>query len=196
MNLVRYHKWLAVGLLVMLLTTIFLVLILPLISSGLEYRDQKTDLLFRLQRQQKIAARKDSVAQNLETIKNQFQEQGYFSNRSTEALASADLQEIAKTAVTDAGGQLTSTQGLPGKMENGFNRVAVRVRMTANTETLRNVLHTFAISVPILIVDQLDITPIRGNGRSRPVGNKNDANSNSQLNVSFQVVSFMRSAAP
>jgi general secretion pathway protein M len=196
MNLVRYHRWLAVGLLVMLLASVFLVLILPLITSGLEYRDQKTDLLFRLQRQQKIAARKDSVAQNLETIKTQFQEQAYFSNRSTEALVSADLQEIAKTAVTDAGGQLTSTQGLPGKMENGFNRVAVRVRMTANTETLRNVLHTFAISVPILIVDQLDITPIRGNGRSRPVANKNEANSNSQLNVSFQVVSFMRSAAP
>ena len=127
------------------------------------------------------------MAQNLETIKRQFQEQGYFTNRDTEALASADLQNIVKTAVTDAGGQLTSTQGLPGKVADGFNRVAVRVRMTGTMETVRNVLRSFAGSVPILVIDQIDITPVRA---VRNRGNKTEPSS--QLNVSFQVVSFMR----
>jgi general secretion pathway protein M len=158
-----------------------------LISNGLAYHEEKTDLLFRLQRQQKIAARKDSIAQNLETIQRQFQEQAYFTHRDTEALASADLQNIVKTAVTDAGGQLTSTQGLPGKIEDGFNRVAVRVRMTGSMDTLRSVLHSFAGNVPILLIDQIDITPVRG---LRNRASKIEASS--QLNVSFQVVSFMR----
>lgn len=192
MNNPRYRRWLAVGLLLLVLLVFVLAVLLPLLGSGLAYHEEKNDLLFRLQRQQKIAARKDSVAQSLESIKLQFAEQGYFSNRDTEALASAELQNIVKTAVTDAGGQLTSTQGLPGKIDNGFNRVAVRVRMTGNIETLRTVLHSIADAVPVLIVDQLDITPVRG-ARNRT---SNKIEPNAQLNVSFQVVSFMRGAAP
>lgn len=192
MNNPRYRRWLAVGLLLLVLLVFVLAVLLPLLGSGLAYHEEKNDLLFRLQRQQKIAARKDSVAQSLESIKLQFAEQGYFSNRDTEALASAELQNIVKTAVTDAGGQLTSTQGLPGKIDNGFNRVAVRVRMTGNIETLRSILHSIAGAVPVLIVDQLDITPVRG-ARNRT---SNKIEPNAQLNVSFQVVSFMRGAAP
>jgi len=190
MNNMRYQRWLAVGLLFFVLLVFVLAVLIPLLNNGLAYHEQNNDLLFRLQRQQKIAARKDSVAQNVEAIKHKFQEQGYFSNRDTEALASADLQNIVKTAVTDAGGQLTSTQGLPGKTENGFNRVAVRVRMTGNIETLRSVLHSFAVTTPVLIIDQLDITPVRG-ARNRP---NNKTEPSAQLNVSFQVVSFMRVA--
>jgi general secretion pathway protein M len=187
MNKEKYQRWVAVGLLV-LVVLVCLGLLLPLIGKGFSYYDEKNNLLFRLQRQQKIAARKDSVAEILEATKVKFEEQAYFSHRDTEALASADLQNVIKTAVNDAGGQLTSTQGLPGKKENDFNRVAVRVRMSCTIENLRTVLHTFATARPVLVVDQIDITPVRGPGRRINV--KQDASS--QLNVSFQVVSFMR----
>lgn len=192
-NEAKYQRWLALGLLFLVLLLFVLGVLMPLLSNGLAYYDEKNDLLFRLQRQQKIAARKDSGKEELEAVKQQFQEQGYFSNRDTEALASADLQNIVKTAVTDAGGQLTSTQGLPGKIESGFNRVAVRVRMTGNMETLRAVLSGFARTVPVLIIDQIDITPVRG-ARSRPNMPGNKIEPTAQLNVSFQVVSFMRVA--
>jgi len=191
MNNPVYQRWLAVGLLVLVLLAFVLAVFMPLLSAGLGYHEEKNDLLFRLQRQQQIAARKDSVAENLEAIKSQFQEQGYFSNRDTEALVSADLQNTVKTAVAEAGGQLTSTQGLPGKVDNGFNRVAVRVRMNGNIETLRTVLHSIAVAVPVLIVDQIDINPLRG-VRNRTT---NKIEPNAQLNVSFQVVSFMRETA-
>lgn len=184
----QYQRLLAVGLLVAMVLVFCLAIIMPLVNSGMAAYDEKNDLLFRLQRQQKIAARKDSVATILENSKLQFQEQGYFSNRDTEALASADLQNTVKTAVTEAGGQLTSTQGLPGKADNGFTRVSVRVRMTGTMETLRTVLQSFATAVPILIIDQIDVTPVRG-VRNRA---NNKVEPSSQLNVSFQVVSFMR----
>ena len=189
----NYQRWLAVGLLAILVMTFVFLLVVPLINMGISYHEEKTDLIFRLQRQQKIVDRKDQVAENLAAIKAQASEQGYLSSRDTEALASADLQNIVKTAVTDAGGQLTSTQGLPGKLDNGFNRVAVRVRMTGSMDTLRSVLHTFNNTVPILIVDQIDITPIRGNRRGN-VNNKLETNA--ELNMSFQVVSFMNGETP
>jgi general secretion pathway protein M len=188
-----YQRWLAVGLLLLLLLVFVLAVLTPLISNGLALYDEKNTLLFRLQRQQKIFARKDNVAKNLESLKAQFLEQSFFSNRDTEALASADLQNTIKTAVTDAGGQLTSTQGLPGKSENDFTRVAVRVRMSCNMETLRTVLHTLEAASPLLIVDQIDVAPIRNARPNRPNA-KAAAEPAAQLNVSFQVISFIRGA--
>lgn len=188
----RNQRYLAVGLLLLVLTVFCVAVLGPLFNSGFAYYNEKKDLMFRLQRQQKIAARKDSINDSLAAVKQQFQQQGFFSNRDTEALASADLQNIVKTAVTDAGGQLTSTQGLPGKIDNGFTRVAVRVRMTGSMETLRAVLRAFAKNVPLLIVDQIDIVPMRA--AQRRVSPNNNISPTAQLNVSFQVVSFMRGA--
>ncbi|ATG90463.1 type II secretion system protein GspM [Methylomonas koyamae] len=192
MNDARYQRWLALGLLAAVVIVITLAVLLPLFNSWLDYREQKDKLLFRLQRQQTIAARRDSVAQNLDFLHQQFQEQGYLSDSDTESLASAELQNIIKTAVTDAGGQLTSTQGLPGKAEDGFMRILVKVRMSCSMEALRAVLHTLENNVPLLLVDQLDISPVRGT-RNR---SSNKLEPSSQLNVSFQVVSFMRAKAP
>ncbi|MDD2761839.1 MAG: type II secretion system protein GspM [Methylomonas sp.] len=185
----RFQRWLAVGLLLLVMAVVIFALFVPLISSGLAYHEEKNDLLFRLQRQQAIAGRESRVAEELEVIKQQFREQGYFSSSSTEALASAELQNIVKTAVSDAGGQLTSTQGLPGKTSDGFFRIAVKVRMTATMEALVGVLQTIENAVPVLIVDQLDINPVRGmrNRSTRKI------EPSDQLNVSFEVVGFMRS---
>ncbi|MEI8574892.1 type II secretion system protein GspM [Methylomonas sp. BW4-1] len=191
MNEARYQRWLALALLGLVLFTVIFLVLLPLFSSWLDYREQKNDLLFRLQRQQAIVARRDSVAQNLESLNQQYQQQGYLSDSDTEALASAELQNIVKTAVTEAGGQLTSTQGLPGKAEEDFVRIAVKVRMSGSIEALRAVLHSLDTNMPLLLVDQLDISPVRG-ARNRST-NKMDPSS--QLNVSFEVISFMRAKA-
>jgi general secretion pathway protein M len=185
----RMQRWLAVGLLVLLVSVVVFAVLLPLVTTGLAYYEEKNDLLFRLQRQQTIAGRETQVKEQLDLIKQQFLEQGYFSTSSTEALASAELQNIVKTAVADAGGQLTSTQGLPGKLTDGFFRVAVKVRMTGTSEALVGVLHTIESAVPVLLVDQLDINPVRG-VRNRKT---NKIDPSDQLNVSFEVISFLRS---
>ena len=189
MNDARMQRWLAVGLLSLVLIVIVFAVFVPLIMTGLAYHEEKNDLMFRLQRQQTIAGRKDRVAEELDAVNQQFLQQNYFTNSSTEALASAELQNIVKRAVSDAGGQLTSTQGLPGKMTDSFFRIAVKVRMTATMEALVSVLHSIETAVPVLIVDQLDIHPVRG--RRNPKTRKIEPSD--QLNVSFQVVSFMRS---
>ena len=192
MNNFPIQRWLALGLLMLVLAIIIFVVLVPLITTGMAYHEEKNDLLFRLQRQQTIAGRESLVAEDLESVKQAFLQQEYFSTSSTEALASAELQNIVKTAVSDAGGQLTSTQGLPGKLDGGFFRVSVKVRMTATMEALVSVLHTIETAVPVLIVEQLDINPVRG-VRNRKT---NKIEASNQLNVSFEVVSFMRSQTP
>ncbi|NOR71185.1 MAG: general secretion pathway protein GspM [Methylomarinum sp.] len=183
-----YQRWIALGLLVVALLLVLFVAIIPLGSTGVDYHEQKQTLIFRLQRAKQIIARKDRVQQDIEEIKQQYQSQNYFSTHTTVALASADLQQFIKSAISQAGGQLTSTQVLPSKNEDGFNRVTVKVRMSGDIEVLRNVLHEIESSVPVMIIDQIDIRPVRGkrNRKTRKIQPSN------KLNVNFQVAGFLR----
>ncbi len=188
LNDISPQRWLALGLFVTVMLLVVFIAIVPLVSTGMDYYEQKQELIFRLQRATKVVARKDSVAAENERIKQKYQGQNYFSTRDTVALASADLQKLIKTSISEAGGQLTSTQVLPSSSKDSFSRVTVKVRMTGDIEALRTVLHQIESSVPMMIVDQLDIRPVRGrrNRRTRKIEPSN------KLNINFQVAGFMR----
>jgi general secretion pathway protein M len=124
----------------------------------------------------------------MESLKVQHDEQGYFNSQQTDALASAEMQDFIKKSIVDAGGQLSSTQAIPVSLKGGFSRITVRVRMTGNSEVLRAVLYKIETSTPLIVVDQIDIRPMRGRRSmtSHKIEPSND------LNVNFQAVSFMR----
>ena len=166
----------------------FFFAVIPLISTGLEYHETKNNLAFRLQRYKQIAARKDFVVEDIKRIKLQYQQQGYFSTRNTVALASADLQKNIKMAISSAGAQLTSTQVLPSKNENKLSQVMIKVRMAGNIDELRSIIYQLETSIPIVILDQIDIRPVRGkrNRKTRKI------EASDQLNINFQAINFMR----
>lgn len=181
------QRWFAVGLLIAVILMVISFLIVPLVSEALNLRDEKNELLFRLERYQRIIAKKEAVIANIDKIKQDTSTQSYFSSQGTEALASADLQQFVKTAIANGGGQLTSTQVLPSKTEGEFIRIAVKVRMNGDIETLRTVLFQIESSIPLFVIDDLDIRPERGirNRITRKIEPSN------KLNISFQASSFM-----
>jgi len=182
------QRWLAVGLLIAVVLVIILVVIVPVVNKEMELHDAKNNLVFRLQQYERILAKKDAVIASMDTIKQQHEEQGYFNSQNTDALASAEMQEFIKKAIVDAGGQLSSTQALPVSNKGKFSRITVRVRMTGNSEVLRAVLYKIETATPLIIIDQIDIRPMRGkrNRTTRQIESSNE------LNVNFQAVSFMR----
>jgi len=184
----QMQRWLAVGLLVAAILIVGLVVILPVVNKGLELNEAKKNLVFSLQQYQRILARKDAVIESMNAIKEQHQERGLLNRQSTSALASAEVQEFIKKAIVDAGGQLSSTQVLPVSTKNNFSRITVSVRMTGNSETLRAVLYKIETSIPLIIINQIDIRPMRG-VRSRTTRQIEQSN---KLNINFQAVSFMR----
>jgi general secretion pathway protein M len=181
------QRWLAVGLLIAVILMVIGFLIVPLVNEALDLRDEKNELLFRLERYQRVIAKKEAVIANIDSIKESDSTQNYFSSQGTEALASADLQQFIKTAIANGGGQLTSTQVLPSKIEGEFIRIAVKVRMNGDIETLRSVLFQIESSIPLFVIDDLDIRPERGirNRITRKIEPSN------KLNISFQASSFM-----
>ncbi len=184
----QQKRWVALGLLGVLILFVILIVIAPLINAGLDYNETKQDLAFRLKRYKEVIASKDKVQANAENVKKQYVEQEYFNTRETEALASADLQKFIKTAISTAGGQLTSTQVLPSKTEEDITRITVKVRMNGTIEHLRRVLYDIEMSKPLMLVEEMDIRPVRGrrNRKTRKIEPSN------KMNVNFQVVSFMR----
>ena len=187
----KSQRWLAVGLLISVVLIISLIVIVPLLSKGLELHKSKNDLMFRLQQFERILATKNTINASMAKIKQQHDQQGYFNSQETDALASAEMQAFIKKTIVDAGGQLSSTQALPVNNKNRFSRITVSVRMKGNSEVLRAVLYKIETSTPLIIIDQIDIRPMRGamNNNTRQLDSSNE------LNVNFQAVSFMRKPA-
>jgi general secretion pathway protein M len=187
----KSQRWLAVGLLISVVLIISLIVIVPILSEGLELHKSKNDLMFRLQQYERILATKNTVSASMAKIKQQHDQQGYFNSQETDALASAEMQAFIKKTIVDAGGQLSSTQALPVNNKNRFSRITVSVRMKGNSEVLRAVLYKIETSTPLIIIDQIDIRPMRGamNNNTRQLDSSNE------LNVNFQAVSFMRKPA-
>ena len=187
----KMQRWLALGLLIAVALIVSMVLIVPLFDKGLELYESKNNLIFRLQQYERILATKNAVIAGMTKIKQQHEQQGYFNNQKTDALASAEMQEFIKKTIVDSGGQLSSTQALPVSNKDKFSRITVKVRMTGNSEQLRAVLYKIETSTPLIIIDQIDIRPMRGvmNKTTRQIESSNE------LNVNFQAVSFMRKSA-
>jgi general secretion pathway protein M len=185
----QVQRWLAVSLLVLVLILIGLIVVVPIISKGLELYETKENLAFSLKKYEQILAGKNAIVGNIAAIKQQHEEQGYFNTQGTSALASAQMQEFIKQAIVQAGGQLSSTQVLPSvDNKEKFNRITVSVRMTGNIEVLRDVLYKLETATPLIVIEQLDIRPMRSvrNRITRQIEPSNG------LNINFQAIGFMR----
>lgn len=184
-------RFLAIGLLLGVIGFICFVIVMPLVSQGLALHEEKNALSFRFGQYERILSRKQSVIEEMENLKSQIADQNYLSTQNTTALASAELQELIKQTIIEAGGQLSSTQGLPVVTKNNFQRISVSVRMTGNSEVLRAVLYRLETATPLIVVEQIDIRPMRG------VRNKvtHQIDPSNELSVNFQAISFMKKAA-
>ncbi|HUL11135.1 MAG TPA: type II secretion system protein GspM [Methylococcaceae bacterium] len=180
----------ALALLFGVLAFLYLVVLMPLLEIGGGYADSIQDLEFRLQRFRKVAAEKDHWLARLEEIKQRGKDKEEFVSGNTAALASADLQTMIKKTVTDAGGELISTQVIPERKEQQFTRIAVKVRMTGSTVVLRDVLYALETGNPILFIENLNLRPIRIGQMRRPGAKAASVPDN--LSVDFDVVGYMR----
>lgn len=183
-------RLLALALLLGVFVLVYLAVVTPLMEIGGGYADSIHDLEFRLQRFRKVGAEKDHWLGLLEQIKQQGKDKEQFISRDTAALASADLQTLIKKTVTNAGGELISTQVIPERKQDQFTRIAVKVRMTGSTVVLREVLYAFETGNPILFIENLNLRPIRL-GAIRQPGVKVPKIPD-RLSIDFDVVGYMR----
>ena len=103
------------------------------------------------------------------------------------AVAGAQLQDMIKRHVAEAGGTFVSAQGLAVEGEASFERIGLRVQFTTTVEGLVRSLHAIESGRPLLIVENLDV-------RARAVrkGEEFDRTRPVLLTVTVDVAGFRR----
>lgn len=110
------------------------------------------------------------------------------------ALAAASLQQLVGQLVSQAGGQVISTQIMPRERgDTPLPEVALRVQMRGDSRTLVGVLHGLAYSQPLLLTQNLAVV---SNQRMRPaqrlLRNAPSVEEVPPLDLSFTVVGYTR----
>ncbi|RUM53029.1 MAG: general secretion pathway protein GspM [Methylococcus sp.] len=180
------QRTLALSLLALCLVLVVGLIITPIMNSATTDDEAIEDLKFTLRRYQKIVAGKDQIGQQTNIIRARQKQDGYFINRETPALASADLQQLIKKVVVDAGGQLISTQVVSNKGQEQF-KTSIKVRLSGSTQSLLNILYGIETATPLLIIDKLMIKST-GTRRNRRTGKRGPSG---QINVNFDVHGYM-----
>lgn len=156
------QRLLALALLILPALLVYFLSIAPYLSWMRSNQERIADLKFQLERLSRTAAEEPLWRTRLQAVQARHDQNRHYLSGETPALASAELQKQLGEIIRTAGGELTSTQVLPHRQEERFTRIAVLVRLTANTSSLREVLHRIESNRPLLRVESLNIRALPG----------------------------------
>lgn len=155
----------------------------------IEATDQLQD---RMQRYQNLIAQKSVLEQQLSIVQANDAIDVYYLTHATPTIAATELQRRASSAVQGNGGNLVSSQILPFDEEEGFTRVAIRLRMTGGIEAVNKAFHALEAGKPAIFIDNVQINSrmVRHRVRGRP-GNA-QMRIDIQLTTQFELVAYLQ----
>ena len=162
-------RFAAIALLAGVPLALYTFIVAPLVTSYGETDraiSQAGDLLWRYER---IGRSQDAHRARLKDLKFRQLQSGIYLGGSTDALASAELQDLVNKTVEASGGRLRSVQILPVEIDEEFRRIGVRVEMTATGAELVRVLYAIEAGPTFLFIDNLDVRNERAR-RNQPIG--------------------------
>ncbi len=186
----KQQQWIAIGLLAVVTAVFLLITIVPLQTVFYENQDEIEKLTMQLERYQKIAASREETLEQSALAKEKIKELNVFSAKNSSALALADMQEKIKNTITQAKGELISTQNLVIKQkqtDDATTKIGINIRFSGRIETLKNILYEFESARPAMIIENIKITGVRGlrnitTGKIDPID---------KVDVSMDIVSFL-----
>jgi general secretion pathway protein M len=154
------------------------------------YQTNAERLQDRLHNLQRLTTARPELEKAIQSIRDDQRTAAYFLPPAPPTLAAADLQQRVKNLVEGSGGSLLSVQALPAIEEGGMVRVAVSITLQSNIDSLQKTLHTLESQVPLLFVDNVEVTarqirPRLPDGSVAPY-------TRVQLNGLFEVSGYLR----
>jgi general secretion pathway protein M len=182
------QRWLALGLLFGIIISISALIVVPWVNRLSEINDDIDEQVFRIKRYQRVIASREEVLMDVEEGRKEINALGYFNTQESSSLATAELQNSIKAMAVDAGGELSSSQVLPNKEQDGLIRIAVKVKLTGDMEMLRAILYEIEIKKPFLVIENVTVIPApkKRNRKTR----KTELTGN--IVVTLEVSSYMR----
>lgn len=184
----------ALLILLALLAAIVTGIALPIWTTNAGLADDIAEAEDRLQRLRRLAAARAPLQARYEAAARHQANNAYYLKSTSEALAVAELQGIAKRAIDSNGGTILSTQSLPFAREAGLVRVSVRITMKGDLAGLRAAFYQFETGQPMLFLDDVSIRPNTGSKVRRRLFRQQTVPGD--LDMNFELSGFMRGEGP
>ena len=182
----KRQRQLAIGILGGLVIAILMIPALPVWFANASRQAAMDQAHEHLQRYQQIAARDQELLPQYEALLRKQRSAGNHLRSETSAVAGAELQRLVKTITGRNQAQILSTQLLPVSEEQGFLRVALKVRLRGNIQSILQSLYDIETDDVYMFVDDL---ALRDNmvGRTKAQVRPMDAE--------FELVAYMPEAS-
>ena len=184
----KQQKQVAVGILAGLVIMVLLITAGPVWVANASRQATLDDAHERLQRYQQIAARDRELLPQYQALLQKQRAAGNHLRSETSAVAGAELQRLVKTVTGKNDAQILSTQLLPVSEEQGFLRVALKVRLRGELPAILQSLYEIETDDVYMFVDDL---ALRDNlsGRSQYAGRLHP------MDAEFELVAYMPEAS-
>ena len=180
----------AVLLFVVALILVYLLGFHWFILRQIDYGEEIADLSEQLGRFQRVAAQRDTIESQLESLQGRRSESNLFLEEEDFNEAAAGMSERLNQMVStqaDESCQIVSRQPVRARVVERFEKVTVNVRMRCSIEDLMRILYSLETGVPMIIVEELTVIKPRARRRMR-----NQAVSDNSLDVRFNMSGYLR----
>jgi general secretion pathway protein M len=178
----KQQRQLAIGILAGLVIAVLAITAGPVWMANASRQAALHDAQERLQRYQQIAARDKELLPQYEALLQKQRSAGNHLRSETSAVAGAELQRLAKAITERNHAQILSTQLLPVSEEQGFLRVALKVRLRGQLPAILQSLYDIETDDVYMFVDDLALRDNmigRTNAQLRP------------MDAEFELVAYM-----
>ena len=179
-------RQLAVGILVIFILVLLSVTAVPIWAANSSRQAKLEDGMERLQRYERIAARDVELLPQYEALIRQQKSAGNHLRSDTPDVAGAELQRLVKSITSANRTQIVSTQILPFGEEQGFIRVALRVRLRGTLPAILRSLYDIEIDDVDMFLDNVSLRDNRV-GRSELHVR--------QMDAEFDLIAYMPEAS-
>ena len=142
----------------------------------------------RLQRYQQIAARDQELLPQYQALLQKQRSAGNHLRSETSAVAGAELQRLVKSITGGNQAQILSTQLMPVSEEQGFLRVALKVRLRGTLPSILQSLYDIETDDVYMFVDDLAL-------RDNMTGRARQQNIIPPMDAEFELVAYMPEAS-
>ena len=178
-------RLLALALLVLVIGFAWIVLVGPIRAN---FDAQETRIVRAtelLERYEKALDNEPKLRAEIEDLRKGDGSPNPFLKGDNNQIIAANLQNQVQTLVSGESGDIRSIQVLPETGEDGFEKIGLRVTLTAGIPSMQKIFYDIESSVPVLFIDNLDV---RTNVRRR----RQDTESTSRIEIRFDVFGYRK----
>jgi general secretion pathway protein M len=182
----KQQRQLAIGILAGVVALAIMLTAGPLWYANASRQASLDEVHERLQRYRQISARDRELLPQYQVLLNRQRSAGNHLRSETSAVAGAELQRLVKTITGRYQAQILSTQLLPVSEEQGFLRVALKVRLRGDLAAILQSLYEIETDDVYMFVDNVALRDDmigRTSVRIRP------------MDAEFELVAYMPEAS-